>query len=95
MSYSFLTSAFRDCLAMLTTTSSPIFPQLMLWLLMAGAVSIFDACNNEWLKPFLLVNIGLSEIDSWSQMQDLLKSFMWIPLVHDKPGKGLLDLAVG
>jgi hypothetical protein len=43
----------------------------------------------------LLVNIRLCEIDSWIKMQDLLMSFMWIGLVHDKPGKGLFNLTVG
>jgi hypothetical protein len=95
MSYPFLTAAFRDRLARLTTTSSHISPQLVLWLLMAGAVSVFDPSDHEWLKPLLLVNIGLCEIDSWSKMQDLLRSFMWIGLVHDKPGKGVFDMAVG
>ena len=89
MFYPHLTSAFRDCLASLT--SSHISSQLLLWLLMVGAVSVFDATDDGWLKPLLLVNIGLCEIDSWSKMQDLLKSFMWIGLVHDKPGKGVFE----
>jgi hypothetical protein len=95
ISYPFLTSAFRNCLARLTTTSSHISPRLVLWLLMAGAVAVFDSSDYEWLKPLLLANIGLCKIDSWSQMHDLLRSFMWIGLVHDKPGKGAFDLAVG
>jgi hypothetical protein len=67
----------------------------VLWVLVAGAVSVFDASGHKWLKPLLLAQIDLCEIDSWSKMQDLLKSFMWIGLVHDKPGKGVFDLAVG
>jgi hypothetical protein len=94
MSYPYLTSAFRGCLARLTTTFSHISAQLVLWLLMAGAVSVFDASDDGWLKPLLLVNIRLCEIDSWIKMQDLLMSFMWIGLVHDKPGKGLFNLTV-
>jgi hypothetical protein len=95
MSYPHLASGFRECLARLTTTSSRVSAQLVLWLLMAGAVSVFDSSDHEWLKPLLLVNIGLCEIDSWSKMQDLLMSFMWIGLVHDKPGKGVFNLTVG
>ena len=95
MSYPHLTSAFRGCLARLTTPFSHISPQLVLWLLMAGAVSVFDASDDEWLRPLLLVNIGLYEIYSWSKMQDLLMSFMWIGLVHDKPGKGVFDFTIG
>lgn len=87
MSHPYLTSAFRDCITRLRNTFSRISPQLVLWLLMAGAVSVFNASNDGWLKPLLLGNIGLCEIDSWSRMQNLLMSFMWIGLVHDKPGK--------
>jgi len=95
MSYPHLTSAFREGLARLTSTNSRISPQLVLWLLMAGAISVFDASDHEWPKPLLLANIGLCKIDSWSQMQDLLRSFIWIGLVHDKLGKRVFDLTVG
>jgi hypothetical protein len=70
------------------------FPAAVLWLLMAGAVSISDASDHEWLKSLLIFNIGLCEIGSWGKMQALLRSFMWISPVHDKPGKGMFDLTV-
>jgi len=89
MPYSHLTSRFRSCLASLTR--SQISSQLLLWLLMVGAISVFDAADDGWLKPLVLANIGLCEIDSWSKMHDLLKSFMWIGLVHDKPGRQVFD----
>lgn len=93
MRYPHFTSMVRDCLARLK--SSQISSQLLLWLLMVGAVSVFDASDDEWLKPLLFVNIGLCEIDSWKKMQDLMKSFLWIGLVYDKPGKGVFDSTVG
>jgi len=92
MSYPHFTSVFRGCLTRLTY--SHISSQLLLWLLMVGAVSVCEATDDGWLKPLLLVNIGLCEIDSWSKMQDLLKSFIWIGLVHDKPGKGIFDSTI-
>ena len=92
LSYPHLSCAFRGCLLRLTT--SQISPRLLLCLLMVGAVSIFDATDDGWLKPLLLVNIGLCEIDSWSKMQDLLKEFIWIGRVHDKPGKSMFDSTI-
>jgi hypothetical protein len=86
------TSAFKGCLARLT--SSHISSQLLLWLLMVGAVSVFGATDDGWLESLLLVNMGLCEIDSWSKMQDLLRSFMWIGLVHDEPGKGVFNSTI-
>lgn len=102
MSYSHLASTFRAGLARLTSVPSHIISssQLMLWLLMVGAVSVFDGQiandngDDRWLKPLLLVNMDLCGIHSWSEMRDLLESFMWIGLVHDKPGKAVFDSAV-
>ncbi|KAF4632202.1 hypothetical protein G7Y89_g5924 [Cudoniella acicularis] len=92
MSYPHFTSVFRGCLARLA--SPPISPQLLVWLLMIGAISVFDATDEGWLKPVLLVNMALCEIGSWSKMQELLKSFIWIGLVHDKPGKVVFDSTI-
>ncbi|KAI1771129.1 hypothetical protein F4818DRAFT_213531 [Hypoxylon cercidicola] len=89
LSYTHLTSEFRGCLIRL----SPSFPssQLLLWLLMVGAVSIFDTADDAWLKPLWIASMRCSGIDSWDRMQDLLNSFMWIGLVHDKAGKRVFD----
>lgn len=83
VSYSHLKSIFRACL--LRLSCSHICPQLRLWLLMAGVVSIFDAADDEWITPLLLVNIDLCKMESWGQIRQLLKSFLWVDLLHDKP----------
>lgn len=89
MSYDHLATTYRDCLAKLTC--SKISSRLLLWLLMVGAVSVFGYADGEWLKPWLRVNIDLGEVESWSDMQDILKSLMWIGLIHDGPGKDVFD----
>lgn len=92
VSYPHLTSAFRDSVS--GPVSSHVSPRLMLWLLMVGAVSVFDETDDEWLRPLLLDNAGLCEIDSWSEMKDLLQSFLWIGLVHDKVGEAIFGSAI-
>ncbi|KIN08820.1 hypothetical protein OIDMADRAFT_175530 [Oidiodendron maius Zn] len=92
MSYPHLVSVYKDCLARMTLSEIP--PQLLLWILVVGAISILDAANIEWLNPVLLTNIDICEIESWNTMQDLLKSFIWIGLIHDKPGKEVFDTAL-
>ncbi|MCJ1281112.1 hypothetical protein MMC26_000430 [Xylographa opegraphella] len=89
MSYPLLTSAFRNCLT--TLNSQQMSPHLVLWLLMIGAALVFDATDDWWLKPVLLVSMNLCEIRSWSEMQHLLKSSMWIGLIHDKPARRVFD----
>ncbi|OTB07647.1 hypothetical protein M426DRAFT_268086 [Hypoxylon sp. CI-4A] len=78
-----------------TASSRSPSPQLLLWLLKVGAVSVFgDADNDTWLKPWLRVNIELCGVDSWPAMSGVLNSFMWVGLVHDKPGKAIFDSTV-
>jgi hypothetical protein len=89
MSYPHFTSIYRSCLAGLP--SERILSELMVWLLMVGAVSVFDETDDGWLKPLLRVAISLCGIDEWSEMQELLKEFMWIGLVYDKSGKSVFD----
>ena len=93
MPYLQFASAFRDCLA--RQKSPRRSSQLLLWLLMIGAVSVFEAADDVWLKPLLFANIKLHGIDSWSEMQDRLKSFLWIGLIHDRPGKAIFDSITG
>ena len=95
MSYSHLASIFRGCFARLTATSSHLSPQLVLWLLMTGAVSVFDGSDDEWFNPLLRETMGTCKVDSWSEMRNILMSFMWIGLVHDKAGKRVINSAVG
>ncbi|MCJ1394402.1 hypothetical protein MMC18_007280, partial [Xylographa bjoerkii] len=94
MSYSHLASLFRGCFVRLTATSSQLSPQLVLWLLMAGSVSVFDGSDDVWFTSLLHETIGTCKVESWSEMRDLLISFLWIGLAHDKTGKRVFDSAV-
>ena len=85
LSFPPLVSAFRDCLGAIDSQQIP--PHLSLWLFMVGATLLFDASNDWWLKPALLVKMGECEIRSWSEMRHLLKSNLWIDLIHDSPGQ--------
>ncbi|KAK3940202.1 hypothetical protein QBC46DRAFT_288823, partial [Diplogelasinospora grovesii] len=91
MSYVHLASMFRGCLTRLTSTSSHLPPQLILWLLMAGAVSVFDESDDAWFNPMLRGTMSMCDVGSWGEMRELLMSFMWIGLVHDKRGKRMFD----
>lgn len=89
LSYTNLTSEYRGCLVRLG--SSCATSQLMIWLLMVGAVSVVDIDDDASLKSLFITNIGFGDMKSWDGMQDLLNSFMWIGLVHDKAAKRVFD----
>jgi len=92
ISYSHFTSMFRNCL--LEMIPDRIAPEFMIWLLIVGAVSVFDERDDSWLKPLLRAYIDLRGIDEWNEVQELLKQFLWIGLVYDKPGKRVFESAV-
>lgn len=90
LSYNHLATAYRNSLAELPCPNIP--PQFLLWFSMVGAVSVFGCDDEKWLRPRLRANIdSIGGLESWTDMQELLESFMWIGLVLDKPGKEVFD----
>lgn len=89
LSYTYLRAAFQETLSRPRKCEIP--PRLLVWLLVVGAISAFEAIDDRWLEPLLLTNIEACKIDSWGDMQRLLDSFLWIDFVHDRDGKLLYD----
>ncbi|KAE9366376.1 hypothetical protein N431DRAFT_419622 [Stipitochalara longipes BDJ] len=68
------------------------FPkQVLLWLLMVGAISIFSISADTWLKDCLQEHISVCHIRSWNELREALKSFIWISPLHDKLGEAIFD----
>lgn len=67
--------------------------QVSLWFLMIGKISIFtsDTDDSAWIKSRLRENIGLNRGCSWPQLRLILKSFLWIDILHDAPGKIIFE----
>lgn len=71
---------------------SNVSPQLVLWLLMTGAISLFERSEEEvWLKEMLQEVVEKCEVNSWKQMHDILKPFLWIPILDNQRGKAIFD----
>ena len=88
-----LTASYRSCLDRLRSLNG-ISSRLVVWLLMIGAISVFEQHDDSWLKPWLGANIRTYGIISWKEMQKILDSFIWVPLVQEKPGKEVFDSIV-
>lgn len=86
------TSTFRSCLEDMSNSKTQ--PQLMSWLLMVGAVGVFDASDDVWLEPLLDINIGKCGFGSWSEMRELFTSFLWIDLVFERPGRRMYESSI-
>lgn len=77
--------AYRNYLQIHPLDTAP--PQLLLWLLVIGAVSLFSISEELWLRGKLQRQIGICEANTWKKLQEMLKSFMWIPLLDEKSGE--------
>jgi hypothetical protein len=66
----------------------------MLWLLMVGAISAFTPSEDVWLKECLRKHIDRCQLKSWTEVRNVCKSFMWIDILLDGPGKGIFDSAL-
>ena len=83
-------NTYKDCLLCLESMGSAS-SDVWLWLLMIGAISTFTEQDDTWLKPRIHQSIKSCGIKSWSETRDVLASFLWIGLVHDRPGKQIFD----
>jgi hypothetical protein len=86
MTYAHLAQMLRSSLLLLSK-SAVIAPRLRLWLLLIGRATLLDEADDSWLQPAIYSDINLCNINRWEHMQDLLKSFIWIDLVHEQPAK--------
>lgn len=89
--YRYFPTIYQKCILGLQSVDG-VSSQLMLWLLMAGANSFFDISDEAWLRESLREHVDRCHVKTWKEMQDRLKSFMWIALLDDQPGKQNYDL---
>ena len=65
-----------------------------LWILFVTAVSTVTNEDDYWLMPLLKAALLKTGKVTWEEVQDMLKSFMWIDVLHDKDGKRVFDQVV-
>lgn len=90
--HGYLCENYRTCFEDVNTQPRDA-SQVLLWFLMIGKISIFTSDTEEsaWIKSRLRENIGLIRDCSWPQLRLILKSFLWIDILHDAPGKIIFE----
>lgn len=91
LSYAHFSNAYRNCLACLRISES-IPPSIILWLLVIGAISVFTEADSQLLNSTLELYIARSGAQPWSEARNILKRFLWIDCLHDKPGRVVFDI---
>tara|TARA_R110002060_G_scaffold6536_2_gene9899 strand:+ start:564 stop:1220 length:657 start_codon:yes stop_codon:yes gene_type:complete len=67
-------------------------PGFIVWLLMTGTSAFFKVEDEVWLRESLRECAGKCNIRSWKDMENSLKSYMWIALLDEKHGKEIFKL---
>ncbi|KAJ3550273.1 hypothetical protein NM208_g66 [Fusarium decemcellulare] len=86
--YRHFPTAFKECIQGLETVDA-VSPQLILWLLMTGAISVFG--DEEWLKNALRKYAEKCGVRRWKEIHRILESFMWISLLDEQLGRSVYD----
>lgn len=90
---SHLPRLYRNCLLQLKLPNE-LAPQVLLWLLMVGAIVVFSPADDVWLRPWIRVNIEMCGVGDWTELHNQLKMFPWIDNLHDGPGRVIYDAAL-
>ena len=86
-----LSQAYQKCLRSLGFWKD-VSPKLVLWLLVTGAMSgLLD--EDMCMLPRLRATIELCQASSWNELRGVLKNFLWIEILHDRPGQALFNSA--
>ncbi len=81
---------YQECIQSLEIMNS-VSPHLMLWLLMTGAISLFDITNEAWPRECLLEYINRCQVKTWKEVQDTLESFIWISVLDGQLGEQIYN----
>jgi hypothetical protein len=82
---------YRRCLQSIEFSAKAA--SIMLWLLTIGAISVFAPTDDDWLMPLLRDQMTHCQISQWEGLHDHLKRFLWIGVLHDKPGESVFSTA--
>lgn len=65
-------------------------PCLPMWLLLVGAVSIWgEDLDEDFTIPAMSSVSQAAGVQTWYEVQALIRQFPWVPILHDKPAKAL------
>lgn len=86
-----LQTALRVCILVLQRDGQ-LSSRFMLWMLVVGAVSVFDVHEEAWLRTALRHYASKCEVKTWEEAQAMLKSFLWLPILDHKSGRSVWNM---
>lgn len=68
--------------------------ELILWLLMVGILALPPLPSflgtDLWMRGYLRESLEKLEIRTWGELRGIMKRWVWVDLMHDLAGEGVL-----
>ncbi|KAK8015609.1 hypothetical protein PG991_008497 [Apiospora marii] len=90
-----ISAAYHQSLRHHVSGNGSVSSEIMVWLLMTGAVSVFNISEDDWLRVSLREHMDMCHVRTWKDLQEVLKSQLWIQLLDDESGKHIYDSLSG
>jgi hypothetical protein len=88
--YEHLAHALKDALRGLQSKTDGLHLELQLWLAFIVRMTVLTSAEDWlWLQGHMLTTMRALELKSWAEARQVLKSFLWADVLHDKRGEGI------
>lgn len=90
-----ISASYRQALQHYMLDSVSVPSETIVWLLMIGAVSLFNISEDNWLRDTLRTQLDTCQVRTWKDLEEILKSHLWIQSLDNKAGKHVYDSLSG
>lgn len=87
MPYTQLAIDFRKTLSAVDSTD--LDPEFELWLILIASIAVLEESDQIQLEARFRRCLLACHADSWLDVREIARAFLWIPLIHDRPGQQL------
>ncbi|KAK7433157.1 hypothetical protein QQZ08_000088 [Neonectria magnoliae] len=87
----FIANGLKDAILAQQFPPAPEQAKFLLWALFVSSISIFENYEQEWLRAAMVQTASVLSLRTWAETRMVLKSFLWIDMVYNRPGKLLFE----
>lgn len=89
--YEYLAQRLNMAMTSLRHNNRGVPVRLALWIYIIAAISVLDEREKVYLQPALIEVIRELEFGSWDEVRLMLKSILWVDVLHDPLAKEMVE----
>lgn len=89
--YEYLAQRLNTAMTSLRHNNRGVPVRLALWIYIIAAISVLDEREKVYLQPALIEVIRELEFGSWDEVRLMLKSILWVDVLHDPLAKEMVE----